>query len=198
MSDKLRLGIFGGSFDPVHCGHLQLALAAYKEFDLDQIVFVPARKPPHKKDKMLTPARQRVKMLSLAIEPYPCMSISFFELRRKTTTYSYQTARYFRRTHPDTDLYFIIGSDSLEELHTWKRSDILRSLCHLVVGRRKGGRRNPAEAGTIPALFLRHPLPKVSSSDIRQRIRAGKSVRGLMPPAVERYIADNDLYRTPD
>jgi nicotinate-nucleotide adenylyltransferase len=193
MSEKLRLGLFGGSFDPVHCGHLQLALAAQKEFKLQKVVFVPARRPPHKKDKELLPAGKRVRMLSLALAPYPGMSISSFELRRKQTTYTYQTLRHFRRKFPDADLFFIIGSDSLNELSTWKRSDLLFTLCRFIVGRRKGSR--PRRTGTAPADFLAGCLPAISSSGIRDRVRQGRSIKGLVPPVIERYIRTECLYR---
>src|SRR3989339_776506 len=111
----MRLGLFGGSFDPVHCGHMELARAARGECGLDRVFFIPALRPPHKKGRALTDARHRLAMLRLAVRPYPAFSISAFELNRKTTTYTYRTLEYFRARYPGAELFFILGSDSLSE-----------------------------------------------------------------------------------
>lgn len=191
----MRIGLFGGSFDPVHNGHIKLALAAREQFKLDCVVFVPARMPPHKLKKTLSSVADRLVMLYLAIRPYPRFRISPFELKRKKTTYTFETIDYFKRLLPGAKLYFIAGSDSLLELKTWKRADRLLSSCTFITGRRKGA---PVAKGA-PYLdrvqFVKGGLPAISSSDIRERVQQGKSIKKLVPPDVEKYIANRELYR---
>ena len=191
---RLRIGLFGGSFDPVHTGHVQLARAALAELHLDRIIFIPARQPPHKKKRSLTSSARRCAMLSLALKPYPYFSLSRFELKRSSTTYTYQTLQYFRKRFPDAELFFIIGSDSLAELHRWRRSGLLAALTTFIVGKRPDVL---AEKFLFPgnARFLRHPVRKVSSSDIRVRGAEGKSIRGLVPETVRKYIQKHKLYK---
>jgi nicotinate-nucleotide adenylyltransferase len=194
MAGKLRLGLFGGSFDPVHRGHLQLARAAQNAFHLERVLFIPARKPPHKKDRVVSPAAQRLRMLSIALRPYPGLGISRFELRRTATTYTYQTVEYFRKRYPGAKIFFIIGSDSLAELSTWKNAEHLFSLCEFIVGKRAG-----FTGATIPrqavVRFLPHLLPAVSSSLVRRNAAAGHSILKLVPPGVERYIERTGIYK---
>lgn len=132
-------------------------------------------------------------MLTRALRPYPDFAIDRFELRRPATTYSYQTVGHFRRRYPDAAIYFIIGGDSLAELGTWKNVDRLASLCEFIVGRRPA-----APAGPIPphatVHFLPRRLPPVSSSAVRERLARGRSIRGLVPRAVEHCIAQLHLY----
>jgi nicotinate-nucleotide adenylyltransferase len=195
MADNVRLGIFGGSFDPVHRGHLQLAILATKEFNLEKVFFVPARQPPHKKGKKLTPARDRMAMLSKAIEPYPRFTISRFELERKSTTYTYQTLNSFKRQFPSARLFFLMGSDSLAELHTWKNAAALARLCDFIVGVRKGAPKRCRLALANKVHYISRPILPISSSLVRERVQSGRPIKRLVPPAVERYIENKKLYR---
>ncbi|MHB9154972.1 MAG: nicotinate-nucleotide adenylyltransferase [Endomicrobiales bacterium] len=196
MAQKKRIGLFGGSFDPVHCGHLLLAEAARKEFALDRVLFIPARIPPHKRDKRLSPAAHRLAMLALALERYPAFGISRFELKRKTTTYTFQTVEHFKRLFPRAEIFFLIGSDSLLELTAWKNAGRLLSLCAFVAARRKGVRVGKDLPFRDRVKLTREVIPPVSSTKIRERVKAGKTLKGLVPPAVERYIARHHLYRS--
>ena len=179
----MRLGLFGGSFDPVHYGHMELARAARGECGLDRVFFIPALRPPHKKGRALT------------VRPYPAFSISAFELNRKTTTYTYRTLEYFRARYPGAELFFILGSDSLSELASWKHAQTLGSFCTFIAGTRAGAPRAAAMAG-IKVHFLKTRAMRVSSSDIRRKISLGEKTRGLMPPPVQRYIIARGLYKT--
>ncbi len=194
LSEKrLRIGLFGGSFDPVHSGHLQLARAALSEFRLDRIIFIPARQPPHKQQRKMTAVAHRCAMLSLALRPYRSFRVSKYELNRPSTTYTYQTLRYFHRRFPRAELFFIIGSDSLAELHAWKRSGLLAKLSVFIAGKRPDA---PAGKYLFPGdvRFLKKPIRRVSSSDIRERGAKGRSLKGLVPEAVRKYILKQKLY----
>ena len=138
MTKKLRIGLFGGSFDPVHIGHVALARSARKEFKLDKVIFIPAKVPPHKLQKRLTPANVRLKMLSAAIKPYKKFLISRYEIDRKPPTYTYQTVAHFKRFYPGSKLFFIIGMDSFVELKTWKKIDTLMGQLQFIAGKRHG------------------------------------------------------------
>jgi nicotinate-nucleotide adenylyltransferase len=195
MGRERRIGIFGGSFDPVHCGHIELAKAALRELRLDKVYFVPARQPPHKKKRRLSPAGDRLRMLALAIKPFPSFVISRFEIGRRTTTYTYQTLQYFKQRFPAASLYFIIGSDSLAELDTWRKAPLLRTLCTFVTGVRPGAPLPDVTASWRSVHLLAGAIQDVSSSAIRERAADGRSLRTLVPPAVARYIAQKGLYR---
>ena len=189
--------MFGGSFDPVHCGHMELARAARRECGLDRVFFIPALRPPHKKGRVLTDARRRLAMLRLAIKPYPAFAISTFELKRETTTYTYQTLEYFRARYPSAKLFFILGSDSLSELASWKRAQTLGSLCTFIAGTRAGAPRAAAMTGmNMKIHFLKTHVMRVSSSDIRRKISLGEKTGGLMPQPVQHYIITHGLYKT--
>jgi len=194
MAGKLRLGLFGGSFDPVHNGHMQLAVAAQKECALNKVIFIPAWQPPHKA-RTLAPAKDRVKMLKLAIAPYPDFRISGFELKRKKTTFTYQTVEHFHSLYPAAKLFFLLGTDSLAELGTWKNIDILASLCTFIAGKRKGvSLKKPASLA--PAVhILRKPIAPVSSTQIREYVIRGRPIKGLVPQPVYEYILHHGLYR---
>jgi nicotinate-nucleotide adenylyltransferase len=194
MEQQLRIGLFGGSFDPVHWGHIKLACAAKKELQLDKIFFIPAKIPPHKMQKKLSSAKKRLEMLRMAIAPYPCFFISLFELKQPHTTYTYQTVACFRKRYPNAALFFIIGGDSLNELSTWKNIGHLLTCCTFVAGKRAGVQYIAPRCPSASVQLLETPLPKVSSSEIRQKVREGKSIHRLVPPAIERYIKEHKLY----
>jgi len=172
----MRIALFGGTFNPVHNGHLLIAEAARASHKLDRIVFVPAGLPPHKKAPS-TSARHRLAMLRLAIRGNPHFRITDWEIRQKRVVYTYETLDRFRRVWPDAKLFFLVGSDSMKKLPQWRQSRRLQTMCR----------------------FL--PFPRLipfASHDIRRRVRAGLSVRYLVPDAVERYIRTQKLYRRPE
>jgi nicotinate-nucleotide adenylyltransferase len=191
---NLRIGLFGGSFDPVHLGHLELACAAKNEYKLDKIFFIPAKRPPHKLNKVLLPAAKRVKLLSLALKPYKSFVISRHELDRKPATFSYQTAAYFRKRFPKAEIYFIIGGDSLAELKTWKNAAKLAATVKLLAGIRAGVSL-PAQIPFKNSVYiLKNELPKVSSSSIRALASQNKPIKGLVPQNVEKEILKTRMY----
>lgn len=202
---KLRIGIFGGTFNPVHLGHLLLAQDALEALDLSRILFVPCDLPPHKDTGHLVSAAHRAAMLERAIEDNPDFEICDLEIRRGGTNYSIDTVRHLRKIYPQHELFFIIGSDSLMELHQWKEIDELLRLCQFVTFIRPGfdmekaGRQNPKLNSALSQSLLKNVIAvhqiDISASDIRHRIAEGMSIRYLVPNAVEIYIAEHNLYK---
>ena len=190
----MRIGIFGGSFDPVHLGHIKLALSAKKEYKLDKVIFIPAHRPPHKKDKKLLLGRYRLKMLSLALKPFPYFRIGRYELDRKSVTYTYETLEHYRGKFKSSKLFLLIGGDSLAEISGWKKTGKILELADLIVGRRKKINASaPASIGG-GVHFIKRRMPDISSSEIRERIRNGRDISGLVRPGVRDYILKNELY----
>ncbi|SHH20674.1 nicotinate-nucleotide adenylyltransferase [Thermosyntropha lipolytica DSM 11003] len=197
------LGIMGGTFDPVHIGHLLAAEWVRSEFNMDKVVFIPAASPPHKDEGDMTPIEHRYRMVELAIQDNPYFEISPVEKERKGKSYTVDTIAYFRERYPDKDLYFIMGTDSLLSFPTWKKPELLVTLCSFVVVSRPGY-VIPAsfweKEGLLPLLqpklyILEMPGMDISSSEIRERIKQGKSVKYLLPREVEEYIYKHSLYR---
>jgi nicotinate-nucleotide adenylyltransferase len=195
-------GILGGSFDPVHNGHLHLAASARSELGLERVVFIPAARPPHKLSRSLVPAEDRLNMLRLAAGDIDYLHIDDTEILRGGVSYTFETLSHLRDARPDVELYFIIGGDSLAELATWKRIDLIAGLVTFAVLRRSGP-ASPApppelaqalEGAEFRAVHLAAPPIPVSSTAIRERIRRGESVKDLVPPAVEEYIQSRGLY----
>ena len=201
----MRLGIFGGTFNPVHLGHLLLADAACDALRLDRVVFIPAGRPPHKPSKGLLDGAERLALVKLAIRGQPGFSVSDMELQRRGPSYSIDTVRRLRARHPRAALFLLMGEDMLRV--PWRAWRDLAQLCTVVVAHRTAHpharvprqghqdrrARSPAAAGRIRWL----PMPglDISSSEIRDRVRHGRSIRYLVPPAVERYIRRHRLYR---
>jgi len=172
----MRIALFGGTFNPVHYGHLLIAEAARQSQKLDRVVFTPAGIPPHKK-RPHTSAPHRLAMLRLAIRGNPAFTASDWEIRQKRVVYTYETLEYFHGRWPQASLYFILGSDSLRLVPKWREPRRLRSLCRFIPHKR---------------------LPPFASHDIRRRVLKGMSIRYRVPEAVERYIRSRRLYRKPE
>jgi nicotinate-nucleotide adenylyltransferase len=200
----MRIGIFGGTFDPVHLAHLILAEQCREQAKLDQVLFVPAALPPHKQTQPLTSFAQRVEMLSLAISGNAAFRIDELEKGRPGPSYTVDTLVQLQAARPGDELCFILGSDSLHELHLWYQPCRILELATLLVNARTDW-PVPAETELRTMLHLDAdfplrwqvidaPLIAVSSRDIRRRIAEGRSVRYMIPRAVEAYIADKGLY----
>ncbi len=176
----MRIGIFGGSFNPVHYGHLKLAERAVEELNLDRVIFVPSYQTPLKTETLL-PASLRVDLLKIALKKYPRFSISFCELRRQGLSFTVDTLKFFRKKFgKKTTLYFLTGADALASLSRWKSLDAVLTLSRFIVMTRPGfslGQKKPPRGVSFLALDA---LP-ISSSDIRKRLSRGKAVSHWMP-----------------
>ena len=201
----MRLGILGGSFDPIHTGHLILAEQCRQYGQLDLVWFLPAATPPHKQTRELATPKQRTEMLELALYGNSSFAVSLIELDRGGVSYSVDTLSHVADAMPHAELFFLMGADSLHEFPTWRDPGrILELATPLVV--RRGGESPldfsglapfcaPDRLAQISAAEVPMPLLEISSSDIRDDIAASRSVRYRVPRAVERYISTHDLYR---
>jgi nicotinate-nucleotide adenylyltransferase len=198
-----RIGILGGTFNPVHTGHLVLAQDALERFELNRVIFVPCACPPHKSVTSLLPAEHRLRMLKLAVKGDPRFDVSDIELKRGGISYTIDTIRALKRRYPEAMLHLIMGADALMELYLWKDVYALLEACVIIVMMRPG----TAERITPEALRLTPPWPQrllrnlaqghmveISATDIRRRVAEGQSIRYLVPLAVEMYIAEHKLY----
>ncbi|MCM8813443.1 MAG: nicotinate-nucleotide adenylyltransferase [Candidatus Omnitrophica bacterium] len=192
LERKRAVGILGGTFDPVHLGHLMLAESARVEFRLDHVLFVPAYAPPHKHRPDITAADIRCRMLELAVAGNRAFSVCRLELERKTVAYSVETVRQLTQRYPRVVFYFIVGSDAVPDLGTWKRFDELRAICRFVIACRPQFASEGFPAGALP---LRGGMLDISSSEIRENIRNGRAVRYHVPEPVYRFLCRHRLYR---
>ncbi len=197
----MRLGLFGGTFDPVHLGHLIVAEQCREQCDLDAVWFIPAGSPPHKRDATITDGKMRANMLEFAVAGMPQFAVSQMELDQPGLTFTVDTLRKLHDEDPNRDLFFVIGADSLSELPTWRELDKIAELATIVVTNR-GERPLPSfdSLGLADAIASRLqtvtiPGIDLSSSSIRDRVAAGQSIRFMVPRAVEAYIAEHGLYR---
>lgn len=197
-----RTGILGGTFNPIHTGHLILAQTALESFELSSVIFIPCSTPPHKGSSRLAPAQHRLAMLEYAIEGDPRFSMSDIEISRGGISYSIETVKTLQKERPEEDIFFIIGSDTLAELHLWKDIYELLKICSFVTVTRPGTAnistesiklRDPWPERLMERAVTRH-LADISSSDIRYRVAEGMSIRYLVPETVEMYITEHNLY----
>lgn len=199
-----RIGIMGGTFDPVHNGHLLLGKQAYEEYELDEIWYMPSHIPPHKKDHAITDGKDRIAMLKLALKDIPYCSVSEFEMKRDGNTYTAQTLELLKQEYPHHKFYFIIGADSLFQLEHWYHPEKVMALTTLLVS----GRTYENAACTLKEqiLYLAEKYQAniqilhnkefdVSSAELRNDISEGRAVSELIPEAVEAYIKEHGLYR---
>ena len=187
-----RLGVLGGTFDPVHIGHLVLAETAREQLALDRVLFMPAGQPWRKAGREIAPVGDRVAMVSLAIAGNPAFQLSTIESERKGPSYTAETLAEIQHAHAEAELYFIVGEDALEDMPRWKDPERIRQLARIVAAPRPGC-PSPHEPGELIVLSAM-PLIGISATSIRERVRAGRSIRYLVPPAVEDYIQEHRLY----
>lgn len=201
---RLRIGIMGGTFDPIHVGHLILAECAYEQYELDGILFLPSGNPPHKRERTDGASdRERLQMVSLAISGNPHFLLEDDEMEHDGFSYTYATLQRLTRKHPDTDYYFIIGADSLQTFSTWKRPDLICRHCSLLTAvrdespmeelRRQADRISEQFGGKV--FFLDTPNIDISSTDLRGRRRQNQSLRYYVPEPVRKYIEENGIYK---
>ncbi len=201
----MRIGILGGTFNPIHLGHLIMAQDAMEGFELSKVLFVPCDRPPHKSPAELAPAVHRVAMIEKAIGGNPCFELLDIEIRRGGTTYTVDTLKILLQTYPNDELFFIVGSDVLPELHTWHKIEEIVAMCRIITVMRPGFDIKKVEpedlkidikyaSKILEDAICAHQV-NISSSDIRYRAAEGMSLRYIVPPAVEVYIKENCLYR---
>jgi len=187
-----KVGILGGTFDPPHNGHMQIAEAAYAQLGLNQVLFIPSKEPPHKKRPDIIDVELRYEMVKLAVKGYPDFSVSRIEIEKSGVSYSVETLKVLREAEPDTEFYFIVGSDAIPELKTWKNIDEIFSLCKFAVGLRPGFKDYQVPERMV---FLKGVFPDISSSRIRQMLRSRESVEDLVGHAVYKFIIERKLYQ---
>ena len=200
---RRRIGVFGGTFDPIHIGHLILAVESQHQLQLDQIFLVPAGTPPHKQAHPLAPMRHRLKMCQLAIADNNTISISLIDAERPGPHYTSDMLRLVReRIDADAQIFFLMGLDSLRDLPTWREPEWLVRNCRLVALRRHDVDIDwPALEMALPGLcervvILDMPELEIASSVLRERVRTEQPIRYQVPRAVELYIREHGLYRS--
>lgn len=197
-----RIGLFGGTFDPPHLGHLILASEAQSQLELDRLLWILTPEPPHKQEQLITPVEHRLAMVNLAIEDDPTFELSRIELDRPGPHYTVDTIKLVAEQNPDADIVPIIGGDSLRDLPKWHRPQEIVYACHWIgVMRRPNDKSNLDELEReLPGIrskihYVDAPLLEIASHEIRGRIAVGRSVRYYLSPAVYDYIEQHHLYQ---
>ena len=192
----MQIGILGGTFNPVHYGHLVVAAEVVQELDLDKVIFVPSYLPPHKNDPDIAPSQDRFQMCLLATQSHPSFSVSSLELERGGKSYSIETVKEFLNIYgKDSKLYFITGADTIREISTWKDIEELSQLCEFIVASRPGFPMDGIDKRVLKRTHLiKVPALDISSTEIRRRVREGRNIKYLVPEKVEEYIYEHKLY----
>lgn len=200
-----RLAIMGGTFDPIHMGHLRMTRAVQRQLEFDRVVFLPAYIPPHKQTRSdFASWQDRLAMVQLAIQEYDDFVVSCLEFDRGGISYTYDTVNFMQELWPDAEIYLIIGEDSLTQLYTWYRALDLLRLVHFVSAERPGyegevgvERLTKAYGSWVADKIIHAEVPEtaISSTEIRRRLLEGKPIRGMAPLAVEQYIYEHRLYQ---
>ncbi|MCR6494038.1 nicotinate-nucleotide adenylyltransferase [Cellulomonas sp. P24] len=193
-----RLGVMGGTFDPVHHGHLVAASEVAARFDLDEVVFVPTGKPSFKQHQAVSPAEHRYLMTVIATASNPRFTVSRVDIDRDGTTYTVDTLRDLRAERPDADLFFITGADAVEQILTWRDAAELFTMAHFVAVTRPGHQLSIAGLPQGRVTLQEVPALAISSTDIRARAGSGQPVWYLVPDGVVQYIGKHGLYRGQD
>ncbi|WP_395296231.1 nicotinate-nucleotide adenylyltransferase [Kitasatospora hibisci] len=191
---KRRLGVMGGTFDPIHHGHLVAASEVASAFHLDEVIFVPTGQPWQKTDRHVTPAEDRYLMTVIATAENPQFSVSRIDIDREGPTYTVDTLRDLRALHPDAELFFITGADALAQILSWRDSDELFSLAHFIGCTRPGHTLSDAGLPVGGVSLVEVPALAISSTDCRNRVAKGEPVWYLVPDGVVRYIDKRALY----
>lgn len=200
-----KIGLMGGTFDPIHLGHLMLGQQALEEYGLDEVWYMPSRIPPHKKDHRITPAKDRCAMVQAAIAPYPGFVFSDFELRRtEGNTYTADTLRLLKEAYPEYEFYFIVGADSIHDIEKWYHPEyVLKEVIFLTADREyeNSVRSLDEQIAYLTKKYnariyrLHCDRMNIASAEIRERLAGERPVDDLIPLAVLTYIREHDLYR---
>lgn len=199
-----RIGIMGGTFNPIHQGHLMLAQKAYEQFGLDKILVIPNKLPAYKDRDELLDSRQRSRMVQLAIADYPYMEFSDMELTRSGPTYTIDTLQTLKQEYPEDNFYFILGGDSLTDLHKWRAYQEILTLAIILCARRNDAdvpelerikQRLEAEVTEAQIYIMDTPMMNISSTEIREQLQSGKKSPQGIPEAVLSFIQEHELYQ---
>lgn len=190
------MGIFGGTFDPIHFGHLILAEELKEELSLNKVIFVPSANPPHKENPHLSEAKDRLMMTQIAIQHNPFFVLSDLELKKGGKSYTIETVNQFKDLYPKSELYLLLGSDVLRELHLWREPKRIFEQIKVVIAKRPGfDKIDPQNSYVKKSQVIPINGLNISSTQIREKVRAGKSIRYLVPPGVEEFIQAKSLYK---
>ena len=189
----MRIGLFGGTFDPPHIGHLVVAQDAADALDLDLVLFVPAGIPPHKRERVISAAEVRLAMTRAALGEEARFAADDREMRRAGPSYTVDTLTELRAEQPTAELLLLVGADQYRELHTWRRAGEIRRFCRVAVLERGGRGQEPSVTDDVHIPVTRIDI---SGSDIRARVGAGRSIRFLVTPAVDQIIRQHGLYQS--
>jgi len=192
----LRLALYGGAFDPVHCAHLRVARYALEKAQLDRVIFIPAAQSPLKRHAALSSDAERLQMLRLALEGESRFELNAHEIERGGVSYTIDTVRYFYEQFETAELFWIIGGDQFEQLHHWRSIDELSRMVTFLVLARPGAELAPsARVANLRYQVVDAPMMNESSSEIRARCGVGLPLDGLVPGAVQAFISEQELYR---
>ena len=188
-----KIALFGGTFDPIHLGHLKMARVAQKELQLSQVIFIPNKKSPLKNQFPVVEPKNRLKMLELALKDDPQFFVSNYEVNKATIDYSYQTILYFKEKFPKSQLYWLLGADQVKQLHLWFEINKMSHLVHFVAGERNGIRNNnPLLPFKIE--FLNFDPIEINATEVRKKINQKDYLKTKIPQVVMEYIMENKLY----
>ncbi|MBS4750784.1 nicotinate-nucleotide adenylyltransferase [Carnobacteriaceae bacterium zg-ZUI78] len=188
--EPLKIGILGGTFNPIHVGHLMIAEQVRDFFSLDRFLFMPSATPPHKKEKKTIDSVHRQEMVRLAIQNHPCFDLETYEIENGGVNYTYNTIQALKEKYPNAIFYFVIGADMVEDLPNWYRIDDLVQEVHFI-----GINRVSASLETpYPISILKLPFIEISSTMIRKHVNMKKSITYYVPESVENYIMKHKLY----
>jgi nicotinate-nucleotide adenylyltransferase len=204
VSARRRVGVLGGTFDPIHIGHLAAAQDVAHRLSLDRVLFVPNRRPPHKTDQRVSDVADRIEMVRLAVADNPLFELSLVEVERPGPSYTLDTLRALRSSLGTySDLFFLVGGDALPALHAWHQPETILEEFRIIVMDRPTGTQVDWSAIEARFPYIRQQVEVVhvlqldiSSMDIRERVETGAPIRYYLVPQVERYILERDLYRT--
>lgn len=191
----MRVGLMGGTFDPIHLGHLIAAEQVREQMGLDQVWFLPAPIPPHKPNRSITDAIHRLNMVELAIENHPHFHVSRVEFEREGRSYTIDTMRALNERYPEHRFFFIVGADMVQDLPNWHQIEQLMK-CVTFIGLDRPGYERPRLEGALArrVTYVTMPLIDIAATEVRERIRAGQSIRYLVPDRVRYYIEEHRLY----
>jgi nicotinate-nucleotide adenylyltransferase len=192
----MKIGIFGGTFDPIHNGHLIIAEIVRSDLPLDRILFIPSAQPPHKTGKPISPFKHRMQMLEWAVGGDPQYGVSDIENRLEEPSYSVHTVQALKHEQPDDEFFFIIGGDSLAELHTWYQPEKLLSMIRIIVANRPDFDLSCVRSDWLESVhIIKTPLIDISSTNLRERVKREQSIRFQVPDSVLTYIEQKGLYQ---